>query len=619
MMTVRRRAGKDGMRPPENLNLLLLPSASVASAACLWAASHARGWIPMLSAAWIFSFTANTSFSLLHEAVHGLFSARPSLNEWAGRAASAWFPTGLSVQRAFHLTHHRFNRSRFEQFDVLHPGDKSWLKYAQWYCIYTGLYWAFAVAAAALFALAPGSHRWRALRDRKDPDAVQTGSAVYAEALEGAPPVRARLEVLSSFAFQAFIFWSLDLSFRGWAACYGAFALQWSWLQYTDHAFSPLNANHGAWNLRVGPLGRAFFLDYHLHLAHHQHPQAPWNRLRSLIDPASPRPSFFQVFRKALAGPRREDAFPDFTGARGPGFLAIAEAEAMCLADFFRFGLRHIRYWGLAAVILSDSLRGWRSRRALRLGFAFLQRMDDMLDGHRPAPREPLEIARSLAAAIRGGAGDERDAALIRMARILAADLGALAGEEGPRKLAEILDVMARDRQRVLEGAIWDGEELRRHFRCTFRLSLDLLLMARGSDLRSGDLPELADALSWCSAARDLREDLRGGLVNIPREVLDAIRAEGRAVPFGEAIADDAKVKTWLAEEHGRAAVLLDRLESNLADLDARWRDRDRGRGLLPLSMFARSLRDFHRRRFPRLHGASRRSATLPQPASARA
>jgi fatty acid desaturase/phytoene/squalene synthetase len=617
MMADRRKAGKDGMRPPEKLNLLLFSSASVASAACLWMASHALGWIPMLLAAWIFSFNANTLFSLLHEAVHGSFSARLPINEWAGRAASAWFPTGLSVQRAFHLTHHRCNRSRFEQFDVLHPGDKAWLKYAQWYSIYTGLYWAFAVAAAALFTLVPGSHRWRALRDRKDPDAVQTGSAVYAEALEGAPPIRARLEILSSFAFQAFLFWSLDLSLRGWAACYAAFALQWSWLQYTDHAFSPLNANHGAWNLRVGPLGRAFFLDYHLHLAHHQHPHAPWNRLRHLIDPASPRPSFFQVFRKAVTGPRREGEFPDFAVARGPGFLALAEAEAMCFGDFFRFGLRHIRYWGLAAVILVDSLRGWRSRRPLRLGFAFLQRMDDMLDGHRPAPREPLEIARSLAAAIRGGAGDARDAALIRMARLLAADLGALAGEEGPGKLAEILDVMAQDRQRVMQGAIWDNEELHRHFRRTFRLSLDLLLMARGSDLRSGDLPELADALSWCSVARDLREDLRGGLINIPREVLDEVRAEGRTPPFGAAAADDARVKAWLAEEHVRAAGLLDRLEGNLALLEALRRDADRGRGLLPLRMFTRSIRDYHRRRFPRMYRANRLQPIARQPAAA--
>ena len=96
---------------PARKNLFILVLAIAASGTLLWGASHATNWALIIACAIAFSFTANTLFSLLHEAVHGVFNASKSINEWAGRLAAAWFPTGLSIQRAFHLTHHKNNRS----------------------------------------------------------------------------------------------------------------------------------------------------------------------------------------------------------------------------------------------------------------------------------------------------------------------------------------------------------------------------------------------------------------------------------------------------------------------------------------------------------------------------
>ena len=42
--------------------------------------------------------------------------------------------------------------------------------------------------------------------------------------------------VLLPIAVQVFFWWSLDLSLGGWLACYAAFAVNWSALQYADHA-----------------------------------------------------------------------------------------------------------------------------------------------------------------------------------------------------------------------------------------------------------------------------------------------------------------------------------------------------------------------------------------------
>lgn len=303
-----------GLSIPERLNFALLAIASLASATLLYLASHSESALAVIACAIAFSFTGNTLFSLLHEAVHGVFSPQHQVNEWAGRLAAAWFPTGLSIQRAFHLTHHRNNRSRLEQFDVLHDGDVMWLKYAQWYAILTGVYWAVAVAGVLAYLLLPRALHARPLRDKSSKVAEQTSSLAYLAVLDELDPLRARLEILSSIGLQAGMFWALDLSVVGWLACYSAFAFNWSSLQYTDHAFSPLNARNGAWNLRVGPIGRALFLNYHSHLAHHRNSQVPWIHLNSLIVPGEPRPHFFRVWLEAWRGPRRLGQFPRLTG-----------------------------------------------------------------------------------------------------------------------------------------------------------------------------------------------------------------------------------------------------------------------------------------------------------------
>lgn len=297
---------------PDTLNLGVLFISASASAALLYGASHAPNFLIAALCAIAFSFTANTIFSLLHEAVHGLFSSHKNINTWAGRFAAAWFPTGLMLQRAFHLTHHKNNRSELEQFDILHPGDIKWLKYAQWYGILTGIYWAVSVLGALIYCLLPQVFCLKLLREKQSRIATQTSSIAYLQAVEKMDPWIARAEIAFSVGFQIMLFLLLDLSLMGWLSCYAAFGLNWSSLQYTDHAFSPLDAQQGAWNLRVGWFGRILFLNYHTHLAHHQNPRAPWTYLPSLIVEGTPRPGFFRVWWASWGGPKPIDKLPKF-------------------------------------------------------------------------------------------------------------------------------------------------------------------------------------------------------------------------------------------------------------------------------------------------------------------
>ncbi len=259
---------------PGTLNLALLAGAGSACCALLWVASHGAFWQALLAAI-AFSFLNNTIFSLLHESVHGIAHANRGVNEAIGRIAAAFFPTALSLQRVFHLGHHAHNRSVEEQFDYIRPSDNAFLKHAQWYAILTGIYWLFVPLGSLVYLVWPTFYNSPLLRSRSSGVAVQTGASSLFAGLETAPRGRIRLEILFTIAAQLILFRVLDLNAAGWLLCYGAFAVNWSSLQYTDHAFSSLDVRDGAWNLRVNPITRALFLNYHHHLAHHRPPARP--------------------------------------------------------------------------------------------------------------------------------------------------------------------------------------------------------------------------------------------------------------------------------------------------------------------------------------------------------
>lgn len=284
---------------PGALNIVLTLAAAIAGGAALWVASHGTWWQIALAAI-AFSFTNNTMFSLLHESVHGIAHANRAVNETLGRFAAAFFPTSLSLQRVFHLGHHAHNRSVHEQFDYIHANDRVWLKRAQWYSILTGLYWLFVPLGGIAYLVTPSV----LLRTRASSVATQTGASSVFAGLANAPRWTIRFELLFTIALQVALFFGLDLNARGWLLCYAAFAVNWSSLQYTDHAFSKLDVRDGAWNLRVNALTRILFLNYHHHLAHHRHPHVPWLHLGQYVDPNEEQPSFWTIYRQMWRGPR---------------------------------------------------------------------------------------------------------------------------------------------------------------------------------------------------------------------------------------------------------------------------------------------------------------------------
>lgn len=292
------------MKIPGRLNLLILAGSLAGIGTCLWLASHGS-WPFVVVAAVTFALLNNTNYSLMHEAVHRHFHPVPRVNEWAGRVLAGTFPTAFALQRVFHLTHHANNRTPAERFDYYAPGEDRAIKVVQWYSILTGLYWLALPAFAVVYFVAADLIGWRKVLTRRgDWFARQTSAREFLDALERVPVWRARADCAIAACVQLVLILLLDVTLSGWLICYGSFAVAWSSLQYTDHAFSPLDVEEGAWNLKVSPLIKKVFLNYHYHLAHHRDPSLPWTDLPQAVQAGDPNPSFWAIYLQMWRGPR---------------------------------------------------------------------------------------------------------------------------------------------------------------------------------------------------------------------------------------------------------------------------------------------------------------------------
>jgi fatty acid desaturase len=297
------RAGSAGGPPPipSRLNIAIAAAALSSAVACLAIASHAPHWTVLAGAAVAFSFANNTVFSLLHECVHGTFHPITRVNERAGVLFAAFFPTAFAIQRVSHLGHHRRNRTDLELYDYYLPHQSRWLKTYWIYCLLTGFYWSIIPVAGFLYLICPTLFRSPAFQNGP---AKWWGFKEYVRDIAHEPIAKVWPQAAFTFALQAALWVVLGLDWVTWLACYWAFALNWSSLQYTDHAWSPRDVREGAWNLRFWPVTQAIFLNYNLHLAHHRQPDIPWNLLPRVVRAGDPSPSFWSIYCSLFRGAR---------------------------------------------------------------------------------------------------------------------------------------------------------------------------------------------------------------------------------------------------------------------------------------------------------------------------
>lgn len=286
---------------PERMNIGVFLVALPATWLFLWGANHTPWPWPFVFA-FGFSHLHMTLFSLLHEAVHGVFSKSSQRNEFFGRLCAAVFPTSFTLQRIAHLGHHRRNRTDGDLYDYVLPTQS---KARRNFMLYSGnllgfYYWCLPLGLVVYF-LTPGlfTSSWF-LRG----PARLLGFEEHVREIAKEPKGRIWWECSGAVVYYGALIWFLNLGWGGTLLCFHAFALHWSALQYVDHAWSPRDIINGAWNLRVSPPAQALALNYHFHLVHHQRPEIPWVYLPRLVDPVTPRPTFWRIYFSLWRGTR---------------------------------------------------------------------------------------------------------------------------------------------------------------------------------------------------------------------------------------------------------------------------------------------------------------------------
>jgi len=285
------------MNSGDRINLALIICLQLFALTMLWLASHSGLLICIISAI-LFSFAMLTNYSLLHEASHNNLNSRPEINRLLGTLAGCLFPVSFTFYTNGHAFHHMNNRSKHERFEYYDP-DASWrsilMKHLQWYAIIIGTHWALIVFMNYVAATIPWVLKLSPFKKFTSTDGMfeRLGSQ--------------QLQNITTESLLILVYWIilwniLDLTFAAVAISYTTFAFNWSSRQYVAHAFTPLDKNTGALNLKVSRFMERLLLYSNLHLLHHQHPDIPWHGLPELAKD-QPTSSYFKHYLKLWTAP----------------------------------------------------------------------------------------------------------------------------------------------------------------------------------------------------------------------------------------------------------------------------------------------------------------------------
>ena len=283
---------------PGKINMIILLVCSCAYFTLLWAASHVDhyGWVVLMGV--LFAFIMVPVYSLIHEAEHGILHSNKRINDLMGRWLSTLFIAPYTFFKHCHLKHHKKNRTDEEMWDLYYEHQGKLRRYGTLYGMMIGLGYFSMWLAVLLFAVAPRliyspffySHRevggFLRGSDRKDKIA------------------KSRVESWLVLIFQILIFYFLDLKWTSWMTLFVMHGFLWSSQNYVNHAFSPRDIINGAHNLKIPIWLKIVYLNFNLHLAHHQNPKIPWVHLPHFVRNGKGRISFFRNYLRLWKGPR---------------------------------------------------------------------------------------------------------------------------------------------------------------------------------------------------------------------------------------------------------------------------------------------------------------------------
>ncbi|MGB5205458.1 fatty acid desaturase family protein [Eudoraea sp.] len=236
-------------------------------------------------------------YSLMHEAAHKTLHPNQNLNLFLGQFLSTLFGVSYHFFRHCHLKHHKKNRTDEEMWDLYYEHQNRWVRYGNLYLMMVGFGYFSLWLSIVIFAISPNMIRSKIFKHHKE-------MRGFVEGLDNSFKMKFfQIESIIIIVFQVFSLWLIGWDFMTWIIFYIIHGFIWSSQNYVNHAFSPRDIINGAHNLTIPKWLNIIYLNFNIHLAHHQNPQIPWIHLPKYIKSNKGRFSFFKNYVRLWHGP----------------------------------------------------------------------------------------------------------------------------------------------------------------------------------------------------------------------------------------------------------------------------------------------------------------------------
>lgn len=264
--------------------------------------------------------------------------------------------------------------------------------------------------------------------------------------------------------------------------------------------------------------------------------------------------------------------------------MSTWEVERIAMRETMRLASRDAGKRMLAGSLLASSVLGMETGRLTRATYYFLRGIDDLLDDDRSLPNiDPGHYVADIKQQIESGRVIPRDdITTLGSYALTGLQKRAHAADNVQSSMLELITAMEFDYQRRHTGQLTTTNGLHEYYRALLGPSIDLLLVALDSSVRSGQIGEYPIAQGRLYSVRDLEQDWRVGIYNIPSEVL--VRADvADAAVYGDVVARPT-IQSWLHAEVAESVVSMQEsmaIVSTLSDRPARYMLAGLGRGAL--------------------------------------
>mgnify|MGYP001157092315 CR=1 FL=1 len=246
--------------------------------------------------AMIFGISMIPIYSLLHESDHNVLHSSIGINNLLGRILSLIFVAPYTFLKQCHLGHHRRNRTDFEMFDLYYDYQSKIKRRIMLWILLLGVHWLLLPLSAILLLFYPSFLSNRLFRSNVEAEGMLSSINASTIAI-------IRLESISLVLFHVVVIYAFHLNPMSYLVMYLFHAFVWSSQNYVNHAYSERDIINGAHNHKVGILGNLLYLNFNLHLAHHQNPKISWIHLPKLVKTQKGRKSFFRAYLELWKGP----------------------------------------------------------------------------------------------------------------------------------------------------------------------------------------------------------------------------------------------------------------------------------------------------------------------------